>query len=175
MLVLLERSRRVPEEFSPALWMEHEDWRVRFEAIRLALSLPSQREEAIRRALAENHPRLMALGLAALGKAWPASLIDYVAGIANDETLPEEARVVALRALAHTQHPTALRALLVVVDGGRTILGRPRLAPPTPVSLEALRSLALGFAHDDTAAPYLKLAHASSVEAVRASVTPPDP
>ena len=57
MLILLERAARIPEGFSAAPWVIHEDPRVRCEAIRLQLKLPYEREEAIVRALEDLDPR----------------------------------------------------------------------------------------------------------------------
>jgi hypothetical protein len=53
-------------------------------------------------------------------------------------------------------------ALLQLVDGGRTLLGRPKLAPTTAVTIAAIRALADGWSHDPAAAPIIQLAAASA-------------
>ncbi len=171
MLLLLERTERVPPGFTAAPWLMHEDWRVRYEAVRLALTLPAEREDAIELALAERQPRLIAVGLAALPGECPPELVDRVAALAADGTLPDDTRVLALRVLADAPQADVVPALTALVDGGRTIFGRTKLAGPTPVMLAALRALAARFADEPAARPYLKLARASADPAVHAAVT----
>jgi len=173
MLVLLERTGRVPDGFTVEPWLSHEDWRVRHEAVRLALKLPGQHDRAVEVALTDGHARLVTLGLQAAGETCPAGLVPYVAAIASDPAAPQPARVQALRVLGHCDHPKALAALVAVADGGRTIFGRARLAAPDAACVEALRSLAQGFATAEEARPLLALARKSPLEAVRAAVTDP--
>ncbi|MCC6991608.1 MAG: hypothetical protein IT181_21585 [Acidobacteria bacterium] len=171
MLLLLERTERVPLGFSARPWLTHDDWRVRYEAVRLALTLPADRDFAVRAALAERQPRIIAVGLAALPGECPPALAGLVARLAGDATLPDDTRVLALRVLQDGPEPDTLTTLTALVDGGRTFFGRVKLAPPTPVSLEALRGLAARFADDPAARPYLTLAQASPLPAVREAVS----
>jgi len=172
MLLLLERTGRVPAGFSAAPWMTHTDWRVRYEAVRLDLANPDLCDAAIRSALADGQPRVIGLGLGALQQSCPADLADLVATIAADPSRTEEMRVLAAGALGACRHPAALSTLVALVDGGHTLLGRPRLAPASPLCLAALRALARQFPKDSTAEPYLKLARSSSIEGVRSTVAP---
>ena len=175
MLLLLERTERVPPGFTATPWLAHDDWRVRYEAVRLALTLPAERDEAVRAALAERHPRIIAVGLSALPGECPAGLLDRVVGVATDATLPDDTRVLALRVLGDAVYPGLLPTLTGLVDGGRTLFGRVKLAPPSPVTVTALRALAQHFATDPVAHPYLKLARASANAEVAAAVTSPAP
>ena len=175
MLLLLERTERVPAGFSAAPWMGHDDWRVRYEAVRLALTLPAERDAAVRASLAERQPRIIAAGLAALAGECPPDLVDQVAAVATDATLPDDTRVLALRVLEGASAAEALATFTSLVDGGRTLLGRARLAPATPAMLASLGALARRFADEPAARPYLKLAHASSQPGVRAVVETPTP
>lgn len=170
MLLLLERTGRVPPGFTAAPWLVHDDWRVRYEAVRLALALPAEREAAVHAALAERQPRIIAAGLAALPGECPPPLVYRVAALAADATLPDDTRVLALRVLEDTAHPELAPMLLALVDGGRTLFGRARLAPVSPVMVAALRVLALRFADDAAARPYLTLARSAVHPAVVAAV-----
>ena len=79
-------------------------------------------------------------------------------------------RVHAVRALAQSREHVALNALLQVVDGGRTMLGRARLAPRSPVVVAALRTLAVTWAPNPRAKDMLALARRSSDPEIRQAV-----
>lgn len=169
MLALLERAGRVPEGVSIEPWTRHHDRRVRYQAIRVALLLPAGRDRALRNALEDDDPKLNQLALTSLQAACPPALVDDVAAIALDMTAPEEHRVLAIRALAHVDAPRSLDTLLTLADGGRTILGRARLAPRSAVLLAALQGLAGRWSSDERAAAVLGLAAGASDPAIRAA------
>lgn len=173
MLLLLERTEQVPAGFSALPWLTHDDWRVRYEAIRLALTLPAERDVAVAAALAERHPRIIAVGLTALPGECPLALVTEVAALATDATLPDDTRVLALRVLQDGPEAEALATLTGLVDGGRTLFGRLKLAAPTPVMLAALGGLAARFANAAAARPYLALARTSAHPAVKTAVSSP--
>lgn len=167
MLVLLERSERLPEGFTLPRWTSHPDLRVRHEAIRLQLKVPAERHLAVRAALQSGHPRLAHSGLAAIQQECPASLADLVGALALDAAADEEARVLAARALGRCRDRRALASLLELTDGGRSLLGRARLAPKSPVMLAALQALAAGWRADARAASVLQLASKAAEADVR--------
>jgi hypothetical protein len=158
LLVLLERRGRLPEGFSPARWTMHRDVRVRREAIRLQLCVPSERYRAVRAALEDKHPRLVHSGLAAIQQECPGELVDLVAAVALHGTVSDELRVLAAQALGRCSDRRALPVLLQLTDGGRTLLGRQRLNTRSPVALAALEALAAGWSSDDHAASLLRVA-----------------
>ena len=163
MLVLLTRAGRVPDGFSPAPWTTHADARVRHEALRLQLTLPAERDLAIRAALEDEDPRIVHLGLTALQDGCPHELEPLVAQVAADADADEALRVIAVSALGRARGCDAcLDDLLALVDGGRTLLGRPKLAPPTPVVVAAVRAIAQGWSGDPRTASVLKLAAGSA-------------
>jgi hypothetical protein len=79
----------------------------------------------------------------------------------------EELRVHAVRVLGTSHHRDALDALLRLVDGGKNMFGRPRLAPQTPLVVAALRALSNVWPAQRKAAQYLSLARRSSDTDVR--------
>lgn len=170
MLLLLERTERLPAGFSAAPWLAHDDWRVRYEAVRLALTLPAERDAAVLLALSERQPRIIAVGLAALPGECPPALVDRVAALAADTALPDDTRVLALRVLEDAPPADVVPILTSLVDGGRTLFGRPKLAAPTPVMLAALRVLVLRCAEEPAARGYVRLARASSQPAIQAAL-----
>ncbi len=158
LLVLLERRGRIPKGFSLARWVSHPDVRVRREAIRLQLTLPDERHLAVRAALEDGHPRLVHSGLATLQQQCPGTLAELVGRLAADANASMDLRVLAVRALERCRDGRALPPLLALVHGGRTLLGRPKLAARTPVMLAALQALATGWRPDARASAMLKLA-----------------
>lgn len=167
MLVLLDRLGRVPDGLSLARWASHADVRVRHEAIRLQLKLPSERDAAVRAALADGQPRLVHSGLAAIQHDCPAALADLVATVALDAGVAVELRVLAARALGRCRDRRALPALLELTRGRRTLLGRVKLAVRSPVMLAALQSLAIGWRSEPDAAGLLQLAAGSTDQEIQ--------
>jgi hypothetical protein len=171
MLVLFERRRTLPDPAALAHAAAHEDIRVRQEAIRLQLRIPEEHDAAVRSALDSGHVGLAHAGLAALQQECPAHLVDRVGAIAADPRGDETLRVLAARALGRCADRRALAALLALTDGGRTLLGRARLAARTPVMLAALEALSAGWCADARAAALVKLAAASPDHDIRRAAT----
>ena len=162
MLVLLQRLRWLPPRFSPARWVQHHDARVRYEAIQLQLTLPAERSPALRAALEDLDSRIVRLGVAAVQRDCPPAVIPLVAGVAQNAQVIDELRVLAARALGRSSDSRARDALLQLVDGGRTLLGRTKLAASSPICAAALRGLSEGWRTDHAAKRMLALAEASS-------------
>jgi len=172
MLILLERNSRLPDGFSPAPWVVHEDPRVRCEAIRLQLKIPGERQDAIVRALGDLDPRVIHLGLTAVQQTCPEDLIPRVLNLAVDSDLDDEIRTWAVNVIGKIRHPSVLEALLELTDGGRSLMGRFRLALKTPVLLAAIRALAETWALDPRAADVLTTAAESPDPDVQGAVRP---
>lgn len=167
MLVLLERLGRVPDGVSLAPFLAHTDVRVRHEAIRVQLHLPGERVAAVRAALTDGHPRLVHRGLVEVQHDCPSSLVPDVAAVALDAQAGEEVRDLAIRALGRCKDQHAVEPLLGLVAGGRTLLGRPRLAARTPAMLAAVSALAGGWRSDPRAEALVRLAASSNDPDVR--------
>ena len=173
MLLLLERLQHVPPEFSAAAWAQHPDDRVRHQAIRLQLTIPEEKELAVAAALEDADGRTVRLGLLALQDECAPWFAPRVAIVAANPHAAEELRVHAVRALGHSREPVALDTLLRVVDGGRSVLGKPKLAARTPVVVAALRALAVGWRSDARARDMLSLALGSSDPELRQAAQAP--
>ena len=167
MLVLLTRLRRVPEGFSAIRWTTHEDARVRIEAVRLQLMLPHEHDLGVRTALDDSDPRIVRLGLAAIQYVCPPDLVARVTSIAGSSGADEELRGLAVGALSQFRQPQVLELLLQLLDGGKTMLGRSRLAAKSPAVLAALRALADQWASERRARAMLALGADSADADVR--------
>jgi hypothetical protein len=167
MLLLLELLGKVPAGFSVSRWTGQEDHRVRQEAVRLQLTLPREREQALRTALADSHPRIISIGLSALQEDCPADVVHLVARVVTNPDAPDELRQLAVHALGQSRQSMALETLLRLVDGGKTLLGRPRLAAKSPTCVAALQELAAGWSSNPTAKAVLAVAARSSDPEIR--------
>ena len=97
-------------------------------------------------------------GLAAVGELGVMSLSSLVADVALDLDRSDDTRVLAIGTLGRLGCPEVGPVLRRVLDGGTTLLGRPRLAPKTPVVLAALRVLRALGAQDRESGALLALA-----------------
>ena len=170
MLVLLQRSGRIPAGFSPGPWTRHPDPRVRTEAIRLQLSMASEKMDGVRAALNDTDPRVVSLGLATIPPDCPGEVIDRVIDWAIDVAAAGDLRQLAVTTLGRFRDESALNALLHLTDGRRTWLGRPRLPAKTPVLVAALRALSETWRDHPRAARVRAVAARSSDPDIRQAV-----
>jgi hypothetical protein len=170
MLVLLARMGRVPDGFPLARWTTHTDERLRSEALRLQMSLPGQREIALRAAFSDADPRVVRVGVGAVQQGCPLRVLPFLAGLAAGERVPEDLRLLAVQALGNTRDEAALDALFAVASGGKTLLGRQKLAPKSTVVLAALRALAASWRKHPKVEPLLGLAATSTDDDFREAV-----
>jgi hypothetical protein len=162
LLLLLERLRRVPPGFSTTRWTRHADARVRYQALALQLTLPEERESALRAALEDGDERVARLGLLAYQERSSHSVTPLVAHIAMHPSMTDELRIHAVWALGQSGERAALDVLLCLADGGKSVLGKPKLAPPTPIVVAAVRVLADVWPTHRQASDVLALARGSS-------------
>ena len=173
MLLLMERSGQIPEGFSATRWTTHQDARVRYEALRLQLTIARERDRAIRTAIDDDDPRIVRLGLASLQQDCPPTYAGRVAAIAGDVKADPEVRLLAVNALARAREPDAREVLIAVVDGGRTLFGRQKIAAKTPVVVAALRALAHAWPDEPRVTAILKRGLQSPDPDIRQASQPP--
>jgi hypothetical protein len=170
MLSLLARKGTQPATFSVVPWTQHPDTRVRSEAIRLQLTLPHERDLGVDAALNDPDPRIVHLGLTAIHEC-PPHLVERVIDLALASDLGEDSRVLAVNALAHKQREDVLAALMRLSVGGRSLFGRTRLLPKTPVLVAVVRALATTWSDDSRASGVLAAAVRSSDHELRQAVS----
>jgi len=174
LLALLEELGPPPAGFSAAAYMRHADARVRWQAVKLQLKLPAERDEALVTGLRDQDPRTLrlALSLAVALQAFPDVAVPLLVNRATDRTLPGDLRALAVRGLGYTRAPAALETLLQITSGGRTLFGREKLAAKSPELLVALAALATGWRRDPRARARLLIAAASSDDEIRRAAEP---
>jgi hypothetical protein len=174
LLALLEELSPLPEGFSAAAYLRHADARVRWQAVKLQVKLPLERDAALAAGLQDPDPRTLrlALGLAVALQSCPDGAVPVLIGHATDRTMPTDLRVLAIRALGHARAPAALATLLRLTSAGRTLFGREKLPARTPELLVALAALASGWQGDARARAVLARAGASNDAEIRAASAP---
>jgi hypothetical protein len=172
LLALLDELAALPEGFSPAAYTQHGDARVRWQAVKLQLRLPAQRDAALVGALRDRDARLVRLGLTMARERCPDAAVPLLVARVSDRSLTTDLRVLAIRALGATGAAAALETLLRLTAGGRTLFGREKLAEKSPELLVALMALASGWSREPRARAALARAAASSDREIRAATDP---
>jgi hypothetical protein len=173
LLALLGSLHEMPPEFDPVPYAEHEDARVRREAIKLMLRLPQYREAAIIACVGDDDNQNLQLGLAAALERCPPAAVGRVRILLNDRRLPVELRLSAMKVLG-TVRTSATRDWLVgeaLTQG--TWFRRRRLAPKSAELLVVLGCLARQFPGDPAAQAVLRLAGESPDPEIRAAIKEP--
>lgn len=172
LLGLLHELPALPTGFSAAGFAAHPDARVRREALKVQFKIPVERDQALVTALRENDAQAVRLALSAADRGLPPAAVPVLVARLTSGALPEEVRPVAIRVLGRSKTAEALEALLALTDGGRTLLGRPKLPPKSPELLTALAALASGWAHDPRCTAILARAAVSDDAEIRAATDP---
>jgi hypothetical protein len=167
LLLILDGLPALPEGFSTAAFIAHDDVRVRREAVKLALKIPSEREQALLGALRDPDPRMVRIALTAALEQCPPAAVPFVTQVAHDPGVGSELRVLAIKVLGRAGNAAALAALLQLADGGTNWLGRPRLTGRSLELVAALMALAAGWRNDGRVAALLALAAASTDPDIR--------
>lgn len=168
MLALLHEIDAWPVTFSALPYAQHEHATVRREALPIAVRIPAERDDAICLALDDTDERAMRIGInAARETGLPDIAVPIVLRRLADAGLSSDVITSLLRLLSRHGTPEVAAALVDYVQHGRTLLGRPRLAPRSPEMLAALASLAAIAPDDARSRSALELARASADPVVR--------
>jgi hypothetical protein len=136
----------------------HPEPRIRREALLLRLARPETRDRALSDGLRDPDRMVLRTALRSAGETLPPSAVLVLARRLAEPTFPAELRVPAITLLGRSRADAALDALLRVVDGGRSLLGRSSLAAKSPEVLAALGGLARTWPADPRARDFLRLA-----------------
>ena len=170
LLLILDGLPALPNGFSTAAYIAHEDARVRREALKVSLKVPAERERALIGALRDEDPRMVRLALTAALEDCPPSALPLITQIVLDQTATSELRILAIKVLGRVRNAAALNALLQLANGGTNWLGRARLPARSLELLAALMALAASWRNDARAAAVLALAAASKDPDIRSAV-----
>jgi hypothetical protein len=171
LLALLGSLPEIPEEFTPIPYLNHEDGRVRREAIKLMFRIPRLREEAITAAVGDDDDGNLRLGLGAALEGCPSAAAGRVRILLNDRRLPLELRVMAIRVLGTVRTPVTRDWMVQQALTKPRWFRRRRLNPKTPELLAILDTLARNFGGDAGVQLVLRLAAESSDAEVRQAGT----
>ena len=174
MLALLQHYPSVLEGFDPGPYLHHEDHRVRQEALPLAVRPGSpHRDLALVSSLSDEHERIVRMGLLALQQSVPdaavATLVQHVVAL---KTRSVEIRALGAKALGRSRVALARTTLIEIATAGKTMFGRPRIAPKTLLVLAALRALTEAWQGHPDVEPIFKSARRSKDPEVRSAVEP---
>src|SRR5207237_10561271 len=99
----------LPPGFSAAAYVRHADARVRWQAVKVQVKLPAERDAALALGLQDPDPRTLrlALGLAVALQSCPDGAVPTLTGRAMDRALPPDVRTLAVRARAYARAPAA--------------------------------------------------------------------
>jgi hypothetical protein len=148
LLALLRSAGEVPKGFSPLPFLTDPDARVRRVALQMAVEHKAWREAALRAGLADRDPAVLRTAVLELQSGFPPSLAVALARRALGDDAPAGLPVLALRALHGLRAPpdratrdSVAEVVAQHLDGGRSLLGKRRLAPSSPEAREALSLL----------------------------------
>ena len=161
LLSLLAEAGQAPAKIDAQRYLSHSDERVRREAYRLLLLVPSERDRAVCAALVDADARNLRQGVTAAREKMPAAAVALVVQRLNDETLPSDLRVALIRSLEGTRSPLAMEALLRVATSGKALFGGVKIASANPETVAAIRLLARDWASHPRAADVLNRARKS--------------
>lgn len=154
-------------------FVHHTDARVRREAILLLLRNAESADEALLAGLKDADKGVLRAALQAARTRMPEVAVPVLAQrVVEDMEFPPEFRVMALHVLGRTSSTLALDALLVFVQGGKSLIGRPRLAHKSPEMLAALSGLARSWSHDRRARALIDAAARNRDPQIAAAVRP---
>ena len=170
-LALLNRFGELPEGFDPWPYAAHDDVRVRRAALPLVMRVPSRRDEALRRGLAEEDAFMVRMALHEMQSGMPEDLPQQLVDrVVLSPWRADEIRALGARVLAGTGTPLARTTLLKVTVSGKTILGQPKIASRSLLVLAALRSLAQGWPDDPAVRAVVRRAGRSKDAEIAAAV-----
>ncbi len=169
LLALLGTLPTWPPGFSPISYAENADSRVRREAIKLMLRLPSLKDGAVVSGLGDSDPQIVRLALGAALEGCPVAAGPRLMLVLNNKDTAPEDRVLSVRVLA-TLHTSAARDWLLARTLAKQRWFRgPRLQHKSPEMLAALSGLATYWRQEPKASTPLRLAVASNDPEIRAA------
>jgi len=141
MLAILGDMDPLPPGFSPLRYLDHDDPRVRREALRIAARVPSERTAALKRSFADANPQVVNAALSIALSACPPDIVADILRIAGDPATLPDTRESAVRVAGVSGDPRAVRWLLDRIRPPRWVFWRKlRSTPDVPLLIAALVS-----------------------------------
>jgi hypothetical protein len=144
----------------------HDDARVRREMLQLRMENPALRNAALSNALMDKDKGVLRAALQQARTDLPQSAVAGLAKRVTEADFPPEFRVMSLYLLGRSGNVAALDALLAYASGGKTLLGKVKLANKSPEMLAALSGLARSWSNERRARELLDVAEKSKDEQI---------
>ncbi|MEP6690292.1 MAG: HEAT repeat domain-containing protein [Gemmatimonadaceae bacterium] len=142
LLALLGRLSEWPEAWSPLPFAQHEDVRVRREAVKLLLKMPMARDQAIIDGLVDPDDSVVRLAIGAAMEGCPERAVTLLVKKLQNRQTDSVLRVLSVRVLATVHSIVAMDTLVrVSLAKRRWLVGRRRLKPKSAELLAALQGL----------------------------------
>ena len=168
MLLVVQTLDELHEDLNVTELLAHPDRRVRREAFPLAIK-GGLRQKTLANALADEDERMVRMGLLELGETVPETLVPILVNRVVLGDRSPEIRAFGIRSAGQSKSPLVLETLVGMTVTGKTIFGRPILAPKSMEVLAALGTLAQYWAEEPRAARILKAARRSKDPEVKAA------
>lgn len=168
MLALMNEMGTVAPGFDPEPYLDHAQPQVRREAVELCFRVPDLRERTFLRAFESGDERALRVA-AAQGVVSPPQreAIAPLCARLEDEALPDDLRAALVRVLRGQRTPRVPESLSALLTGGKSLLGRPKLAAKSATLLAALEVGHADWPQHSQVRPYLELAAKSGDGQVR--------
>ena len=170
LLALLIRLPAPPRGFSPTMFIDHPEPRIRTEALRILFRGAAIRPRAICEALASSDPALVRMAVFASVDDCPPAAAPLLIPLIERGDVEPGVRASAVAAVASVPQPMVVDRLLSQCFVGGRWFRRPRVAGKSPVVLAALSGLARHWPTHARARPVIELATRHPDPDIRAAV-----
>lgn len=158
MLHVLNATNADLRNVNLAQYQNHSDARVRREAMGLLFKDPIARDRALATAFKDTDPFMIRTALRSARGGLPDVAVPVLAKRLLDADYPPEFRLPSIQLLGRSKSVLALDTLLKYVQGGTSLLGKPKLANKSPEMLAALKGLARTWPQERRARVLLEVA-----------------
>ncbi len=172
LLTLLVLLPKVPDGFSPQLFLTHSDERVRREALKLMLRMPQHRQTTIIAALSDRDDGIVKTAMAAALDDCPKAALPLIMRNVERRSVHPEMRALGIRVIGASRDPETLEWLLGYAVKRTKILRRMKLLPKSTEMLAALAGLAHGWNDEPSVKSVLERAQKSKDSDVRSAALP---
>lgn len=172
LLTLLVLLPKVPNGFSPQIFLTHSDERVRREALKLLLRAPQHRQATIIAALSDRDDGIVKTAMAAALDDCPRTALPLIMRNVERKSVQPEMRALGIRVVGAAADPETLPWLLGYAVKRTKILQRTKLLPKSTEMLAALAGLAHGWSEEPRVKLVLEQAHKSKDADIRAAALP---
>jgi hypothetical protein len=170
LLALIIKLPSLPRGFSPAMFIDHPEPRVRAEALRILFRGAGTRARAICEALSAGDPAVVRMAVFASADDCPAAAVPLLIPLIERSDLEPGIRSSAVAAVASVPQALVVDRLIGLCFVGGRWFRRPRIAGKSPVVLAALSGLARHWPNHPRAKAVLELAARHPDEEIRAAV-----